>query len=610
MSAGLGPAVPADPPLPAPRRPSVWQRTPLWLRLISALLVLTMLALIVTGMFGARILRNYMVDRLDDQLKDAASEVVVDDFIGQTVDVQALPSQYRMAFQDRTGGTIGVVESRLQGDDEPGWPNLTQNQAHQRQLRPFTVPSQRGGGSWRAVAVDIQDFGLRDSNGTPHTVATLLVATSLEDVEATVGSLIHIDLIVGALVLVGLAIAGYLVVRTAMRPLTEIERTAAAIAGGDLSRRIADEDPRTEVGRLGAALNTMLNQIEWAFRSRAESETTARRSEERMRRFVADASHELRTPLTSIRGFAELHRQGAVTDPGEVSHLLSRIEAEATRMGLLVDDLLLLARLDQQRPFGREPVDLVVVANDAVEAARVVAPDRNVRLVTTAPPPAPRASTPADEDPFAAADPGEAGGLDDARDAGGVAEGDAGVIVAGDEPRLRQVVTNLVDNALAHTPPGTAVTVRLSRAERDGRHWAVLEVSDEGPGLTPDQSERVFERFYRTDTARSRAKGGTGLGLSIVAAITAAHGGTVEVDSRPGGGTTFRVLLPLGEPAPAPGPPTPGPPTGPPPPPPTEPPPVSGPPGLDGERTGGDQGGEGHGADEDGRPRAPSQGAP
>jgi two-component system, OmpR family, sensor kinase len=606
MSAGLGPAFPAGPPLPAPPRPSVWQRTPLWLRLISALLVLTMLALIVTGMFGARILRNYMTDRLDDQLKDAASEVVVEDFIGRRVNVQGLPSQYRMAFQDRTGGTIAVVESRLRGDDEPGWPSLTENQAHQRHLRPFTVPSQRGGGSWRAVAVDIPDIDLPDSTGAPHRVATLLVATSLEDVEATVGSLIHIDLIVGALVLVGLAIAGYLVVRTAMRPLTEIERTAAAIAGGDLSRRIADEDPRTEVGRLGAVLNTMLNQIEWAFRSRAESETTARRSEERMRRFVADASHELRTPLTSIRGFAELHRQGAVTDPGEVSHLLSRIEAEATRMGLLVDDLLLLARLDQQRPFGREPVDLVVVANDAVEAARVVAPDRNVRLVTTVPPPAPRPSTPADEDPFAAADPGDAGGLDDAR----VAEGDAGVIVAGDEPRLRQVVTNLVDNALAHTPPSTAVTVRLSRTERDGRHLAVLEVSDEGPGLTPDQSERVFERFYRTDTARSRAKGGTGLGLSIVAAITAAHGGTVEVDSRPGGGTTFRVLLPLGEPTPA-GPPTPRQPTpGPPTPPPEEPPPVSGPAGLDGERTGGDQGGEGDGADEDGRPRAPSQGAP
>jgi two-component system OmpR family sensor kinase len=294
-----------------------------------------------------------------------------------------------------------------------------------------------------------------------------------------------------------------------------------------------------------------------------------------MRRFVADASHELRTPLTSIRGFAELHRQGAVTDAEEVSGLLSRIEAEATRMGLLVDDLLLLARLDQQRPFRHEPVDLVVVANDAVEAARAVAPDRDVRLVTETP--APPAYTPADEDPFVAHDPGERGGLDD-EDAG-----DAGVVVAGDEPRLRQVVTNLVDNALSHTPPGSPVTVRLSRTSLDGRRSAVIEVSDEGPGLTPEQAERVFERFYRTDTARSRARGGTGLGLSIVAAITAAHGGTVRVDSQPDQGTTFRVLLPLA--------------------------PALGPPGVYGERPAGDQGGEGHDTDEGGRPRAPSEGS-
>jgi two-component system OmpR family sensor kinase len=464
------------------------------------------------------------------------------------------------------------------------------------ELRPFTVSAEHhGDAAWRAVAVDIPDGTVPDSNGVPHTVVSLMVATSLDDVEATVDSLARIDLIVGALVLAGLAIAGYLVVRTALRPLTEIERTAAAIAGGDMSRRIPDQDPRTEVGRLGAALNTMLNQIEWAFRSRADSERTARRSEERMRRFVADASHELRTPLTSIRGFAELHRQGAVTDPEEVSRLLSRIEAEATRMGLLVDDLLLLARLDQQRPFGHEPVDLVVVANDAVEAARAVAPDRDVRLVTeTSSPPGttggrtgerPASYTPADEDPFAARDPGEQGGLDD------------GIVVAGDEPRLRQVVTNLVNNALAHTPAGTPVTVRLSRTSLDGRRWAALEVSDEGPGLTPEQSDRVFERFYRTDTARSRAKGGTGLGLSIVAAITAAHGGTVQVDSRPGEGTTFRVLLPLAgaEPPPAPTPP---------------PVPPLGPAGVGGERPARDQGDEGHGADEDGRPRAPSQGAP
>ena len=539
-----GPPAPA--PQPRPRiQPPLWGRIPLWLRLITALLALAALALTLTGVFGVRILRAYLTDRVDDQLRAAASAVTIEDFGGRPTPNQALPSQFRLALQDQDGTMLAEIRSPFR-PGEPELPSLTASQTEAINSEPFTVPAAQGKGSWRVLAVRTPAFDICNG-GTCRTTATLLVATSMADVDATVSSLVHIDLIVGAFVLAGLAIAGYMVVRTAMRPLTEIERTAAAIAGGDLSRRIPKQDPRTEVGRLGVALNVMLNQIERAFRDRADSESTARRSEEKMRRFVADASHELRTPLTSIRGFAELHRQGAVTDPDEVARLLARIEDEATRMGLLVDDLLLLARLDQQRPFEREPVDLVVVANDAVEATRARSPERDVRLVT------PRGV--ADE-----RDPAATGGLDadpgsgSADDSEGDGDGDdrrepdaeVGVVVAGDEPRLRQVVTNLLDNALSHTPAGTPVAVRLSRAERDGRRLAVLEVSDEGPGLTPEQAERVFERFYRTDTARSRAQGGTGLGLSIVAAITAAHGGTVEVDSTPGRGTTFRVLLPLG----------------------------------------------------------------
>jgi len=309
-------------------------------------------------------------------------------------------------------------------------------------------------------------------------------------------------------VLGGVAIAGYSMVRSALRPLSEIELTAAAIGRGDLGRRVPDHDPGTEMGRLSRALNAMLEQIERAFDARAASEARARRSEERMRRFVADASHELRTPLTSIRGFAELHRQGAVTDPTEVSHLLSRIEAEATRMGLLVDDLLLLARLDQERPMQHRPVDLRAVAEAAVEAAQAISPDRRIDLE--------------------AGDDGPAGAL----------------VVRGDDGRLRQVVTNLVDNALTYSPADAPVTLRLAPVRRDDRDLVALEVTDRGPGLTPEQAERVFERFYRTDAARSRARGGTGLGLSIVAAITTAHGGSVEVDSTPGEGATFRVLMP------------------------------------------------------------------
>jgi two-component system OmpR family sensor kinase len=327
-------------------------------------------------------------------------------------------------------------------------------------------------------------------------------------------------------------------VRTALRPLAEIEVTAAAIGRGDLARRVPDHHPGTEMGRLSRALNAMLEQIERAFRAQAASESQSRRSEQRMRRFVADASHELRTPLTSIRGFAELHRQGAVTDPEAVSDLLGRIEDEATRMGLLVDDLLLLARLDQQRPLQHAPVDLGAVAATVVEAARAAEPEREIVLVT---------GHDGDDDGDGEGD--DRGGERDDRDGddadGGDGDGDSGeLVVPGDDARLHQVVGNLLDNALAYSPPATPVTLVLGRDERQGRPMASLEVVDRGAGLTPEQAERVFERFYRTDAARSRARGGTGLGLSIVAAITRAHGGSVEVESEPGEGSTFRVLLP------------------------------------------------------------------
>jgi two-component system OmpR family sensor kinase len=322
---------------------------------------------------------------------------------------------------------------------------------------------------------------------------------------------------VGLSLLAGLALAGFGIVRSALRDLGEIEQTAAAITRGDLSRRVPDVDSSTEIGRVGRGLNTMLDQIEGAFDAREASEATARRSEARMRQFVADASHELRTPLTSIRGFAELYRQAAMTDPADVGGVLRRIEDEATRMGLLVDDLLLLARLDTERPFATDPVDLVALAGEAVESGRIVARDHTIELV--------------------------------------LAEPGSPVVVAGDDSRLRQLVGNLVDNAVRHTPAGTPIEVRVGRLARDGRRWAELAVIDHGVGLTPEQALRVFERFYRTDTARSRkGPSGAGLGLSIVQAVATAHGGHAEVDSSPGDGATFRVLLPLAaaEPSPTP----------------------------------------------------------
>jgi two-component system OmpR family sensor kinase len=477
------------------RPTSVWRRTPLWLRLITTVLALSIVALTVMGVFGARLLRGYLVDRVDEQLVADAS-VTAEAFNEGRRGVMLFGSDY-LAVQDQGGDTVQRWPNHPPGP-APDLPSLAPADAADRRERPFTVDATRGNSSWRAVAVPLAD-GSR----------TLVAAASLDEVNDTVHQLSTINLLVGGAVIAGLALAAYTMVRTALRPLTKIEQTAAAIAGGDLSRRVDDDDPNTEVGRLGLALNTMLEQIETAFHARQASEATARRSEEKMRRFVADASHELRTPLTSIRGFAELHRQGAVTDPAEVSRLLNRIEDEAKRMGLLVDDLLLLARLDQQRPFEHAPVDLRVLAIDAVEAARATAPDREIRLEVP---------------------------MDD--------EADGELVVAGDEPRLRQVLSNLLDNAVAYSPADAPITVLGGRTRRDGRDLAFVQVRDRGPGMVPEQAERVFERFYRTDRARSRAQGGTGLGLSIVAAITAAHGGTVELDTAPGEGATFRVLLP------------------------------------------------------------------
>jgi two-component system OmpR family sensor kinase len=268
--------------------------------------------------------------------------------------------------------------------------------------------------------------------------------------------------------------------------------TAGAIAEGDLTRRVPQADPRTEVGQLGVALNGMLAQIERAFAER-------KASEDRLRRFLADASHELRTPLTSIRGYAELFRRGARDRTEDLEKSMRRIEEESSRMGILVEDLLLLARLDQSRGLQPRPVDLSALAGDAVEDARAADPDRRIELDAPEP-----------------------------------------VVASADDARMRQVAANLLSNALVHTPAGTPVTVRV---DADGPD-AILEVADRGPGLTPEQASRAFEPFYRSDPSRDRSTGGAGLGLSIVAAISEAHGGRVEVRPTPGGGATFKVTIP------------------------------------------------------------------
>jgi two-component system OmpR family sensor kinase len=488
-------------------RVALLERTPLRVKLIVAVLALVTVALALISLASVTALRGYLVDRLDDDLAMVAPRFVHEPprrpGPGPEEGGERPPSPYLIQRRDADGAVEGPSSADLlqEGQGEPRLPDdAAWFQAHAHQ--PVTVPATEGGGHWRVLVQPRQD----GSGGT------VVVAASLDGIDNAVEWLRLLDLFVSLAVLLVVAGVGVAIVRASLRPLMEMEHTAEAIAAGDLTRRVPDRDPRTEVGRLAAALNSMLAQIEAAFRARAASEATARRSEERMRRFVADASHELRTPLTTIRGFAELYRQGATRDAGELDRLMRRIEDQAARMGLLVEDLLLLARLDQQRPLDRRPVDLLALAAEAVNDARAVAPDRPIELQL-------------------------ANGL------GGTAGGP--LVVLGDEDRLRQVIANLMSNALTHTPAGSPIELRAGSRRDDGRSHAAIEVVDHGPGLTQEQTERVFERFYRADQARTRAHGGTGLGLSIVAALVAAHGGTVEVRSVPGQGASFRVLLPL-----------------------------------------------------------------
>jgi two-component system, OmpR family, sensor kinase len=478
------------------------ERTPLRVKLIVAVLALVTVALALISLASVTALRGYLVDRLDDQLTLVAPGFQHEPPGRGPRGGRAPPSPYLIQRRDAGGEVEEQFGAELsEGQGQPRLPDdAAWLQAHSGTL--MTVAATEGGGQWRVLVLPRQD----ESGGT------VVVAASLAGIASAVGWLQLIDLFVSLGVLLALAGAGVAIVRASLRPLVEIEHTAEAIAAGDLTRRVPDRDPRTEVGRLAAALNSMLAQIEAAFRARAASETTARRSEERMRRFVADASHELRTPLTTIRGFAELYRQGASRKPGELDRLMRRIEDQAARMGLLVEDLLLLARLDQQRPLDRRPVDLLALAAEAVNDARAVAPDRRIELELGA-------------------------------DGAGDGAGGGPLVVLGDEDRLRQVAANLLANVRMHTAAGTAARVEVSAG--DGR--GVLEVVDHGQGLSQEQAARVFDRFYRTDPARARSKGGAGLGLSIVAAIAEAHGGRASVASAPGKGARFRIELPLAQ---------------------------------------------------------------
>jgi two-component system OmpR family sensor kinase len=552
-------------------------RVPLRIKLIAALLALVVIALAVISMVGLAQFRSYLQDRADAQLSDLMSQAL---HTTPTVGGPPVPtfnfSGYVIVLRDLRGNLVpGCNQCTWQDLPGPG-PSvpITQGWLSANAGKTVTVPAVSGGHTWRVL---VRRVGYRETSAFgqgPDQPGVLIVGADLGHLDQAVGWLAKVDLVISVIIVVALAIVGVAMVRASLRPLKDIENTAQAIAAGDLSRRVPDHDPRTEMGRLAWSLNAMLAQIESAFRARAQSEAAARHSEERMRRFLADASHELRTPLTAIRGYAEYYRQrggvengsapvtadavpadppapagapapadavpadaavpasraaaeaaalagaapgslatatgdhGPLTRP-EMNRIMERVEQESFRMGGLVEDMLVLARLDQQRPIERRPVDLLTLAADAVQDARIVAPSRSIDLT--------------------------------------VGTG-AAFLVLGDEGRLRQVISNLMTNALTHTPDGSPITVRILAGHQQGNPavpCAIIEVADHGPGLTPEQASRVFERFYRADQARLRRTGGSGLGLAIVAALVAAHGGTAGVDTAPGQGATFRITLPL-----------------------------------------------------------------
>ncbi len=455
------------------------RRLSLRARLVLGLLMLATAGLVAADIATYTSLRSFLFDQIDSTLESDhrfADQAGPNEGRGPR-----LPPGLYVEIRTLEGSVISSGIGSIPGINAPAKPrlpstiSLSQPTFEQPDaVRYLTVPAASGGGRYRARAsID------------PGSNVVVIVATSLHDVDATLDRLLLIELLVTAAVLAALVLLALWTVRLGLRPLEAIGRTADQIAAGDLSHRVERAESRTEVGRLGLALNAMLGRIE--------------DSDQRLRRFVADASHELRTPLTAIRAYAELFGRGADSRPDDLARTMSGIERESERMSVLVEDLLLLARLDEGRPLEREPVALDKVAAEAVEAASAVEPDRPIELV---------------------AEP---------------------VTVPGDRDRLRQVIDNLLANARSHTPPLAPVRVRVSAEGGSG----VIEVEDSGPGIGEDEIAKVFERFYRADESRSRASGGVGLGLSIVAAVATAHGGSASARSNPGGGATVRVVIPL-----------------------------------------------------------------
>lgn len=469
-----------------------WGGQPLRRKLAVLSVVSVAIALVVSGLIATASMRNFLVDQVDRQLTDFVKSP---DIPGDRPDGRAprLPSEIYIQYFDDDGNATRTLQDPFAADaDPPDLPTLTPSEVAEQGAAPFTVPDTEGQENWRVVVRSDRSGGVA-------------VARSLVGVDQIVQRLVQLLLVVGLIVLV---VVGGLVtwlVRRSLQPLQEVEQTARSIASGDLSHRVPDYPDTTEVGQVSEAMNAMLERMEGAFNSRELALAESQSSEARMRQFVADASHELRTPLTSIRGFSELYRQGAV-EPEDVGRTFERIEGESNRMGELVEDLLELARLDQRRPLELKSVDMLAVSVAVVTDTGAAHPEREIQL--------------------------------DSRIAG-VQE--RAPIVAGDAGRIGQIVRNLVDNAVAYSTGPVALRIAVTG------DFAEVRVIDSGPGIPDGDKGRVFERFYRADTSRTRNSGGSGLGLSIAQALAVAHGGQLSVSDNPSGGAEFALSLPLEE---------------------------------------------------------------
>lgn len=474
------------------RVPTAWRSAPLRVRLVALFSVLLVAALCAVGGLALTLLQRSLVTELDDQLAKAAQPLVsqsLESFDRPGGGGDPLrPTDYAVIIADTDGSVVTSTLSQDSGASLPDVGSMDLASVEDWGQTPRTVPSEEGTGQWRVLVAP-----LSNSEGT--VLGTAAVALPMSSVNATMSTMVKAIVAIGIGVLVAVGVATYLVVRSSLRPLQQIETTAAGIAGGDLSKRVQGGPESTEVGSLAASLNTMLGRIE-------ESFAVQRASEEKMKRFVSDASHELRTPLATVKGYSELYRLGGIPE-SEIAGVMGRIEGSATRMEALVHDLLTLARLDEGAPPAVTRVPLAGLLQDAAADLRALDPERRVTVEVT-----------------------------------------PDLAVLAEEAGLRRVLTNLLGNAAKYTPAGSPVEIVAHRDPNGDQDAVLLEVRDHGPGVPQQDRTRIFERFARLDPGRTRDAGGTGLGLSIVASLVGAMAGEVTCLPTPGGGATMQIRLP------------------------------------------------------------------